>query len=124
MKLAQRKPAEARRRGVVAKPGMGLILLGSASRPNRPSRSTGRRSRSRLARRAEGHDGPKLDLQARNLQGVGQDFRQAAFSQDIKIVAGQTSGLLIGPGGIFRSRSTEADPTLPDGQRLETAKAV
>jgi len=46
-------------------------------------------------------NGPKLDLKPGTYKAIVKVPGKAAVSEDVKIVAGQTMGLLIGPGGIL-----------------------
>ena len=100
VKLSQRKQAEAERRGVIAKPGMGRIMLGSLLETE--SVVTINRQTIKVAPGGgQKGDGPMLDLKPGTYKASVKVPGKPAFNEDIKVVAGQTLGLLIGPGGVL-----------------------
>jgi hypothetical protein len=101
VKLSQRKPAEAAKHGVIAKPGMGLILIGSAVETVATVTIDRKTIKVAPGVGQKSTDGPRLDLRPGTYKASVKIAGQPAFSEEVKVGAGQTWGLLIGPGGIL-----------------------
>jgi hypothetical protein len=100
VKLSQRKPAEAAKHGVIAKPGMGLILIGSAVETVATVTIDRKTIKVAPGVGQKSTDGPRLDLRPGTYKASVKIAGQPAFSEEVKVGAG-TWGLLIGPGGIL-----------------------
>ena len=99
VKLTQRTPTQAEKKGVVAKPGMGLLLFGNLL--DAEATVTINRQTIKLAPGVGKQDnGPKLDLKPGTYK-ASVKVPGKAFSEEVKLGSGQTIGLLIGPGGLL-----------------------
>lgn len=101
VKLSQRMPEQAAKLGVVAKPGRGLILLGNMLESE--AVVTINRQTIKVAAgagKASG-DGPKLDLPPGKYKASVKVPGKPAYNESLNVVAGETLGLLIGPGGVL-----------------------
>jgi hypothetical protein len=101
IRLSQRKPAEAAKHRVIAKPGMGLILIGSAVETEATVTIDRKTIKVAPGVGQKNTDGPRLDLRPGTYKASVKIAGQPAFSEEVKVGAGQTWGLLIGPGGIL-----------------------
>jgi hypothetical protein len=100
VKLTQRTPAAAEKKGIVAKPGMGLILLGSALETEAVV-TIDRQTITLAPGAGQKGAGPKLDLKPGTYKASVKIPGKAPFNEDIKVVGGRTIGLLVGPGGML-----------------------
>jgi hypothetical protein len=99
VKLTQRTPSEAEKKGIVAKPGMGLIVFGSALETEAVV-TINRQTIKLPPGNRKPDNGPKLDLKPGTYK-ASVKIPGKTFSEDVKIASGQTIGLLIGPGGVL-----------------------
>lgn len=101
VKLTERTPANAEKKGVVARPGMAMVLLASAL--DTEVTVTIDRQTIRLAPNAgagKQDTGPKLELKPGTYKASVKVPGKPALTQEVKLASGQTIGLLIGPGGL------------------------
>jgi hypothetical protein len=99
VKLTQRTPSEAQKQGIVAKPGMGMIVFGSALEAEAVV-TIGRQTIKLPPGMDRQANGPKLDLKPGTYK-ASVKIPGKTFSEDIKVANGQTIGLLVGPGGLL-----------------------
>jgi hypothetical protein len=96
--LSQRAPDQAAKLGVVALPGKGRIMLGSVLTSE--AVVTISRQTIKLAPGAgKTGGGPKLDLAPGKYRMSVTIAGKPAFDQEVTVVVGETTGLLIGPSG-------------------------
>jgi hypothetical protein len=100
VKLTQRMPEAAARKGMVAKPGMGLLLLGSALETEAVV-TIGRQTIKVAPGTGRQDSGPRLDLKPGTYKASVKVPGKAPFTEEVKIASGQTMGLLIGPAGVL-----------------------
>jgi hypothetical protein len=101
VRLTQRKPEQAAKLGFVAPPGKGRILLGSVLETE--AVVTINRQTVTVPPRAgeQGGSGPKLDLPPGKYKISIKISGKPAFDEEVSVVLGETTGLLLGPGGIL-----------------------
>jgi hypothetical protein len=100
VKLSQRNPAQAAKDGVTAKAGMGRVMIGSMIETE--AVVTINRQTIRVAPGAgQKGNGPKLDLKPGKYNAAVRIPGKPAFNEDVTVVASETMGLLIGPGGLL-----------------------
>jgi hypothetical protein len=80
---------------------MGLILIGSAVETETTLTINRQTIKVKPGAGQKNTGGPKLDLRPGTYKATVKIPGKPVFSEDVKIVAGQTWGLLIGPGGIL-----------------------
>jgi len=100
VKLSQRNPAQAVKDGVAAKAGMGRVMIGSMIEAE--AVVTINRQTIKVAPGAgQKGGGPRLDLKPGRYKASVKVPGKPAFNEDVTVVAGETLGLLIGPGGVL-----------------------
>ena len=80
---------------------MGLILIGSAVETEATVTIDRKTIKVAPGVGQKNTDGPRLDLRPGTYKASVKIAGQPAFSEEVKVGAGQTWGLLIGPGGIL-----------------------
>ncbi|MEN3381918.1 MAG: hypothetical protein V7608_1962 [Hyphomicrobiales bacterium] len=100
VKLWQRNPAQAAKDGVTAKAGMGRIMIGSII-DSEAVVTINRQTIKVAPGTGQKGGGPKLDLQPGKYKASVKVPGKPAFNEDVTVVAGETLGLLIGPGGVL-----------------------
>jgi hypothetical protein len=101
VKLTQRTPEQAIKLGVVAKPGQGLILLGSMLEAEAVVTINRRAIKVASGAGKPGADGPRVDLPPGKYKASIKVPGKPAYNEDLNVIAGETLGLLIGPGGVL-----------------------
>jgi hypothetical protein len=100
VKLSQRNPAQAAKDGVTAKAGMGRVMIGSMI--DAEAVVTINRQTIKVAPgTGQKGGGPQLDLKPGKYKASVKIPGKPAFNEDVTVVAGETMGLLIGPGGVL-----------------------
>lgn len=99
VKVTQRHPAQAEKDGVIAKDGMGRIMIGSAIEAE--AVVTINRQVIKVAPGMGEKGGPRLDLKPGKYSASIKVPGKPAYSENVTVVAGRTMGLLIGPGGVL-----------------------
>jgi hypothetical protein len=101
VKLTQRTPEQAIKLGVVAKPGQGLILLGSMLEAEAVVTINRRAIKVASGAGKPGTDGPRVDLPPGRYKASIKVPGKPSYNEDLNVIAGETLGLLIGPGGVL-----------------------
>jgi hypothetical protein len=100
VKLWQRNPAQAAKDGVTAKAGMGRVMIGSMI-DSEAVVTINRQTIKVAPGTGQKGGGPKLDLKPGKYKASVKVPGKPAFNEDVTVVAGETLGLLIGPGGVL-----------------------
>jgi hypothetical protein len=100
VKLSQRNPAQAAKDGVAAKTGMGRVMIGSMIEAEAVV-TINRQTIKVAPGTGQKGDGPKLNLKPGKYKASVKIPGKPAFNEDVTVIAGETMGLLIGPGGIL-----------------------
>ncbi len=99
VKLSQRNPAQAAKDGVTAKAGMGLLMIGSVI-DSEAVVTINRQTIKVAPGSGQKGGGPKLDLKPGKYKASVKIPGKPTFNEDVTVAAGETMGLLIGPGGV------------------------
>jgi hypothetical protein len=99
VKLTHRKPAEAEKQGIAAKPGFGRIMIGSMIEAEAVVTIDKQTFKVAPGAGQKTPDGPKLDLRPGTYKATIKVPGKPAFTEELKIAAGETWGLMIAPGG-------------------------
>jgi hypothetical protein len=100
VKLWQRNPAQAAKDGVTAKAGMGRLMIGSVI-DSEAVVTINRQTIKVAPGTGQKGGGPKLDLKPGKYKASVKIPGKPVFNEDVTVVAGETMGLLIGPGGVL-----------------------
>jgi hypothetical protein len=101
VRLTQRMPEQAAKLGFIAPPGKGRIVLGNVLETE--AVVTINRQTVTVPPRAgeQAGTGPKLDLPPGKYKLSVKISGKPAFGEEVSVVLGQTTGLLLGPGGVL-----------------------
>lgn len=101
VKLTQRKPEQAAKLGIAAQPGKGRIMLGSVLETEAVV-TINRQTITVAPHTGEnGGIGPRLDLPPGKYKISIKLPGKPAVNEEVNVVLGETTGLLVGPGGVL-----------------------
>ena len=99
VQLSLRKPAEAKKAGIMPKPGQGKVLFGNMIEPDAVVTINRQTVKVGAGVGAKAPDGPSLDLPPGKYKFSFKIGNKPAQSDEFEIGANEAWGILIGPGG-------------------------